>query len=74
MAAVSTHPDLPNDVGAFMSYDEQGIAVFLGRGDVAIYHDDGTVMGNAGELSDVRAAVAVARLRATADLIEKGHA
>jgi hypothetical protein len=59
-------------IAAYMNHDQQGVAVFLGNGEVAIYHDDGVVMGNASELSVVQRTVTVARLRAVADMIEAG--
>lgn len=56
-------------VGAFMNYDQQGVALFLGGGDVLIVHDDGTVQGNATELTDIQRAVLGARLRKISNLI-----
>lgn len=63
-------PENPDRVAAYMDYDQQGVAVFIGGGEVAIYHDDGTVMGNAGSLNTIQRAVTVERLRAIADIIE----
>ena len=61
---------LADNIAAYMPYEKQGVAVFIGGGGVAIYHDDGTVMGNAGELGAISRAVVVARLRALASFIE----
>lgn len=56
-------------VGAFMDYDQQGVALFLGGGDVLIVHDDETTAGNAVELTDIQRAVLGARLRKISNLI-----
>lgn len=56
-------------VGAFMDYDQQGVALFLGGGNVLIIHDDGTTRGNAIELTDIQRAVLGARLRKISNLI-----
>lgn len=69
MSNLTDSPENPDRVAAFMPYDQQGVAVFIGGGEVAIYHDDGTVMGNAVELGPIQRAVIVARLRALADTI-----
>lgn len=59
-------------IAAFMPYDQQGIAMFLGGGDVTIIADDGAVTGNVTpvNMGTVTRAVVVARLRAIADVIE----
>lgn len=60
----------PNEgIGAFMDYDQQGVALFLGGGAVLIVHDDGTIQGNATELTDIQRAVLGARLRKISNLI-----
>lgn len=57
-------------IGAFMDYDQQGVALFLGGGNVLIIHDDETTQGNAVELTDIQRVVLAARLRKIAHLIE----
>lgn len=56
-------------VGAFMDYDQQGVALFLGGGNVLIIQDDETTAGNALELTDTQRAVLGARLRKISNLI-----
>lgn len=60
-------------IGAFMDYDQQGVALFLGGGNVLIIQDDGTTQGNATELTDIQRAVLDARLRKIAHLITTGQ-
>lgn len=57
-------------VGAFMDYDQQGVALFLGGGNVLIIHDNETTQGNAIDLTDIQRVVIAARLRKIAHLIE----
>lgn len=73
LESLEAPPPDRDTIGAFMDYDQQGVAVFLGNGEVAIYHDNGSVMGNASQMGDLQAAVTVTRLRAVADMIERGH-
>lgn len=67
--------DEPNQgqVGAFLDYDQQGVALFLGGGNVLIVHDDGTTLGNVTELTDIQRAVLGARLRKISYLITTGQ-
>lgn len=68
-AATRTPSPDRETVGAFMDYDQQGVALFLGGGNVLIVHDDGTTQGNAIELTDIQRAVLGARLRKISHLI-----
>lgn len=61
-----------DQVAAYMPREAQGVAIFLGGGDVAIIHDDGTQMGtvNSDHMGAISRAVVAARLRAITDFIE----
>lgn len=63
---------LADQVAAYMPRDAQGVAIFLGGGDVTIIHDDGTQMGtvNSDHMGAISRAVVAARLRAVAEFIE----
>lgn len=74
MSAATRTPSPDREtVGAFMDYDQQGVALFLGGGNVLIVHDDGTTQGNAIELTDIQRAVLGARLRKISNLIVTGQ-
>lgn len=70
MSAATRTPSPDREtIGAFMDYDQQGVALFLGGGNVLIVHDDGNTQGNAIELTDIQRAVLGARLRKISHLI-----